>query len=169
LRESKRLSSVLRAFGRMPANVRLMIAGEIISSDLRRALLPQLGAVRILRLPYLPGRRLWMALMAADACINLRFPAAGETSDITVQAMGSGRAVILSDSLENSGIPETACARVEHGAGECEHLFGQMTLLSGLPEAARQMGRNAEAWVRERHAIERVAAQYWEILCAHRG
>jgi glycosyltransferase involved in cell wall biosynthesis len=169
LRESKRLSAVLQVIRRMPRHVRLMIAGETVSTNLERALDLQMADRRVIRIPYLPGHRLWTAVLAADACINLRFPAAGETSDITVHAMGLGRPVIVSESLENSRFPETACARVEHGASECESLFSHMVLMVEVPSAARQIAQQGAAWVRERHSVERAAARYWEILCSHRS
>ena len=54
--------------------------GAFVSSDLARAVAPLLRGPGIVRLPYLAERDFWRAALAVDACINLRYPAAGETS-----------------------------------------------------------------------------------------
>src|SRR5262249_23175591 len=76
LRESKRLMAVLEAFAGVRAA--LLVAGEFVSTDLERAVAPLLHRPGIFRLPHLPEREFWMAARAVDACINLRYPAAGE-------------------------------------------------------------------------------------------
>lgn len=91
LRESKRLFPVLRAFERLRQvrpDVHLLIAGPFVSSDLERAAAPLLSTPGIVRLPYLAERDFWRAALTVDACINLRYPAAGETSGIAIRLMG---------------------------------------------------------------------------------
>jgi glycosyltransferase involved in cell wall biosynthesis len=168
LRESKRLTSVLSAFNRLKDSW-LMVAGDFISSDLERSIAPLLRRERVVRLPYLPGGRFWLAALACDVCVNLRSPAAGETSDITVQMMGAGKPVMLTESAENSPFPQTACIRVEAGLREREALYEHMILLTSFAGLAREIGANAAAYIARHHVLSRVAEQYWETLCAARA
>ena len=78
LRESKRLTAVLDAFAelhRQMPHTALLVAGAFVSTDLERAVEPMLRAPGVVRVPYLPEPEFWLAATAADACINLRFPA----------------------------------------------------------------------------------------------
>ena len=84
LRESKRLPVVLRAMQRawsVAPDARLLIAGEFASSDLERALAPLSNDPRILRTGHLPEPDFWRYAAAADLCVNLRYPTAGETPE----------------------------------------------------------------------------------------
>jgi glycosyltransferase involved in cell wall biosynthesis len=171
LRESKRLFAILRAFaalrGECP-DAWLLIGGAFSSSDLRRAAAPMLSGPGILRLPYLPERDFWRAALAADACINLRYPAAGETSGITIRLMGLGRPVLLTNSPENARYPEAACLRIEPGPAEEDSLLHHMALLISLRESAREIGLRGADHIARHHQAAQAAEQYWDTLCAFR-
>jgi glycosyltransferase involved in cell wall biosynthesis len=171
LRESKRLFAVLRVFDRLRQtrpDARLLIAGPFVSSDLARAAAPLLRAPGIVRLPYLPERDFWRAALAADACINLRYPAAGETSGIAIRMMGISKPVLLTRGAENSRYPQTACLRVEPGLAEEESLWRSMFLLTSVRECAGEIGLRASGHIVERHQAVQIAEQYWDTLCAFR-
>ncbi|MDE3164181.1 MAG: glycosyltransferase, partial [Acidobacteriota bacterium] len=167
LRESKRLFSVLAAFDllrREFPRAALVIAGEFVSSDLERAVAPLLDAPGIVRLPFLPGREFWLAARMADACVNLRYPSAGESSGIAVRLMGIGKPVLVTDSEEYARLPEDACLRVAPGAAERDSLFEHIRLLTALPAAAHAIGARAAAHIAACHRLEIVAEQYWKVL-----
>src|ERR1019366_5101902 len=133
LRESKRLPAVLEAFAdlhRENPRTALLVAGEFVSTDLERAVEPLLRGAGVVRLGYLEEREFWLAAAAVDACINLRYPAAGETSGISVRLMGIGKPVLMTDALECSRFPEDACIRVEPGVAERDSLQRHMILLT---------------------------------------
>lgn len=170
LRESKRLFPTLRAFARLREafpKAYLLVAGQFVSSDLERALEPMLAAPGVVRLPHLPEHEFWTAASAVDACVNLRFPAAGETSGIAVRLMGLGKPVLLTDSFEISRYPEGTCVRVPAGPSEADALWQHMVLLTSKTEAAREIGRRAAAHVLRHHALDSVAESYWNTLCAY--
>jgi glycosyltransferase involved in cell wall biosynthesis len=172
LRESKRPFSVVHAFQRLRdarPGVFLLFAGEIISSDLKRALAPSLEEPGILRLGHLPECDFWVAASALDACINLRDPAAGETSGIAIQLMGTGKPVMVTANSENSAWPPAECLRIESGLAEEQDLFDHMILVANFPELAREIGWRAAQHIRRHHALELAAGRYWEILCDSRG
>ena len=167
LRESKRLISVLEAFREVhddnPRTV-LLIAGQFVSTDLERAVEPLLTGAGVMRRPHLEEREFWLAAGAVDACINLRYPAAGETSGIAVRLMGLGKPVMLTESLECSRFPEDACIRIASGAAERDSLREHMALVASMPEVAAAIGERAAAYIRARHGVEQAAAQYWQLL-----
>jgi len=172
LRESKRLPAVLRAFERArgAADVALLIAGDFVSSDLARSLEPMLGSAGILRVGYTEDRDFWRYAAAVDACINLRFPAAGETSGIAIRLMGIGKPVILTAASETSRFPASACLRVDPGAAEEEMLAQYMIWLARFPADARAIGQRASQHIRRFHAVEHIARLYWQALqdCYHK-
>ncbi len=172
LRESKRLLAVLRAFERVRAagvNAALLVAGAFASPDLARSAEPLLGAPGIVRKGYLPEREFWTAAEAVDACINLRAPAAGETSGIGIRLMGIGKPVLVTACEENSRFPETVCIRVASGVAEERMLAEYMMSLAVRRPAAREIGTRAAAYIAAHHAPGEVARRYWEVLCAHSG
>jgi glycosyltransferase involved in cell wall biosynthesis len=172
LRESKRLTVILRAFDEVRGqgvDAALLIAGEFVSSDLARAVAPLMNRPDVLRVGRTPDRTFWSLAAVADGCINLRDPAAGETSGIAVRMMGLGKPVIVTDSEEVASFPEAVCLRVAPGVGEEAELAQYMTVLARLPGLARGIGQRAADHIRERHSVERVADSYWEILCVCRN
>jgi len=166
LRESKRLASVLRAFenARHAADMALLIAGDFVSTDLARSLEPMLGSPGILRVGYTKERDFWRYAAAVDGCINLRYPAAGETSGIAIRLMGIGKPVIVTAACETARLPDSACLRVDAGVAEEEMLEEYMVWLARYPEDARSIGQRSSAHIREFHAAERVAGLYWRAL-----
>ena len=173
LRETKRLRSVLRAFHRVhrSTEIALLVAGEFVSKDFARSLEPllTLGA-GVHRTGYMTEPEFWRHAGAIDACINLRYPAAGETSGISIRLMGLGKPVLVSECPEVERFPENACLRVDPGPGEEEMLAEYMVWLARYPDDAREIGRRAATYIRQCHAPERVARLYWQALsdCYHR-
>ena len=169
LRESKRLSAILRALDvvRRSSEVALLVAGEFASSDLERSLRPLLEGPGILRVGYLSDADFWLYASAVDACINLRYPPAGETSGIAIRFMGIGKPVFVSNGLEVSRFPESACIRIDTGTNEEAMLSAAMCWLAKSSPDAREIGRRAREYVEERHAVEVVGDMYWRILADH--
>ena len=164
LRESKRLLAILRAFEalRRTADVALLVAGEFASSDLERSV--RASRPGVLRIGYLPNAEFWLYASAEDACINLRYPAAGESSGIAIRLMGIGKPVLLSNALEVSRFPECACVRIDIGAAEEDMLRTSMCWLAGAPSDARAIGSRAAEHIAQRHAIGVTAEAYWRAL-----
>ena len=169
LRESKRLMAALEAFRSLDVGASLLVAGEFVSSDLQRAAEPLLKAPGIVRLPHLPEREFWTAAAAVDACINLRYPAAGETSGIAIRLMGIGKPLLVTDGEECSRFPEDACIRVAPGATEVESLREHMVLLTSMTEAARVIGQRGAEHIGRRHRVNEVSKRYWGLLCEMAG
>ena len=170
LRESKRLPRILRAFAaarRERSAIHLLVAGDFASRDLERAVEPLLGDPSIRRLPYLDERDFWLAASAVDACINLRYPAAGETSGIVIRLMGMGKPVMVTDGPEVAAFPEPACLRIEPGVAETPAIRDHMILVASFPQVAAEIGRRGAGHIAARHSAGRAAELYWKALCEY--
>ncbi len=166
LRESKRLLPILRsvATARRDAPIALLVAGEFASRDLARSAGSLLCGDYIRRVGYSPGREFWTLAKAVDTCINLRYPAAGETSGIAIGVMGLGGTIIISGGVESTSFPTTACVRVDPGEAEEEMLAAYLIWLARNPEIRAAIGRAAQEFIRQEHSPQRVAAMYWDVL-----
>ena len=80
--------------------------------------------------------------------------------------MGLAKPVIVTDNAENSDFPPATVLRVSSGIAEAEGLFEHMVLVTEFPGIAREIGSEARLHIRKRHALEAVAREYWEVLCA---
>jgi glycosyltransferase involved in cell wall biosynthesis len=172
LRESKRLASVLRAFerARRGAEMALLVAGDFVSSDLQRALEPLLRTIpNVRRVGFTEEPEFWRYAAASDACVNLRYPAAGETSGISIRMMGIGKPVLMNSGMETSRFPDPACVRVDAGVVEEEMLAAYMLWLARFKDDARVIGERGAGYIREQHAPARAARLYWDALttCYH--
>jgi glycosyltransferase involved in cell wall biosynthesis len=168
LRESKRVPSVLEAFAAVHAQLprtALLIAGQFVSTDLERAIAPMLAAPGVRRLPHLSDREFWMAARAVDACINLRHPAAGESSGIAIRLMGIGKPVLLTEGPESAPFPEDGCVRIAAGPAERDSLRQHMVLLTSMAEVARTIGLRGAGHIAGHHRVEQIGKRFWDLLC----
>lgn len=168
LRESKRVSAVLEVFAEIHAQLpgtRLLLAGQFVSTDLERAVEPMLGAPGVIRLPYLAEHEFWLAARAVDACINLRYPPAGESSGIAIRMMGIGKPVLVTGGLENSRFPEDGCLRIAAGPAERDSLRHHMVLLTSIAGVAQTIGVRGAGHIAGHHRVEQIGKQFWDLLC----
>ncbi len=172
LRESKRLMSVLDVFGKLRRageRVVLLVAGEFVSRDLARNVRGVLSESGIRRVGFTPEDTFWKYAHAVDACINLRYPTAGETSGIAIRMMGAAKPVLVTDGEEVSRWPEDGVLRVDAGPAERDMLSEYMLWLTRFPGHARAIGLRAREYVALHHDPAQVAAQYWRTLEEARG
>lgn len=170
IREPKRLIQILGAFAplrREHPNTALLVAGTFASPELERAAQVWLTDPGVVRLPYLSPADFWLAAHALDACVNLRYPSAGETSGIAIRLMGIGKPVLLTDSEENARFPEDACIRIPPGLAEPDSLRRHMLLLLSTQGLSDAIGRHSADFIRTQHSLEQVARLYWNTLCEH--
>jgi glycosyltransferase involved in cell wall biosynthesis len=167
LRESKRLVAVLQAFRKLHLEnqrTALLVAGQFVSTDLERAVAPMLAEAGVVRLPHLSEREFWMAAGAVDACINLRYPPAGETSGIAIRLMGIGKPVMVTDGPECARFPEDACLRIAPGVAERDSLRQHMLLVTSMSGVAGAVGQRGAGHIRAHHRVDQAGRQYWDLL-----
>jgi glycosyltransferase involved in cell wall biosynthesis len=167
LRESKRVMAVLRVFARLRErrkDVWLLLAGEAGGSDLARAMAFYDGAEGVVREGHLGEVEFQMRAAACDVGVNLRYPAAGESSGLTARWLRLGRPVLVSDAAENRELPEAACPRVATGLGEEEELEALMEWMAESAVRRRECGRLGAEWAGEAMRLEAIAERYWRVL-----
>jgi glycosyltransferase involved in cell wall biosynthesis len=172
LRESKRLVHVLEAFAELRMahpRAAMLVAGEFVSSDFERACQPLLAGPGVYRVPYLSEQDFWIAASSIDACINLRVPAAGETSGIAIRMMGIGKPVLLTDGPENAGFPQGCFLPVPQGVAERSALFDYICILALDRALSGEIGRMASEQIVREHSVVRISEQYWKLLCTNAG
>ena len=172
LRETKRLIHILETFAAIRnenPQIGLLVAGSFASPELERAAASWLADAGVVRLPHLAAHDFWLAARAVDACINLRYPSAGETSGIGIRLMGIGKPILLTDSAENARFPEDACMRIPAGLAERDALRRHMLLLLSMQGLSGEIGRRAADHIRTQHSLEPIARLYWDTLCEYRS
>lgn len=170
IRETKRLIPILQTFAAIRqenSRIGLLVAGAFASPELERAAELWLAEPGVTRLPFLPVQDFWRAAAAVDACINLRYPGAGETSGIGISLMGIGKPVLLTASEENAGFPEDSCIRIPSGLAERDSLRRHMLLLPSIQGFSGEIGRRAADHIRAQHSLESIARLYWDTLCEY--
>src|SRR6202023_3385419 len=137
-------------------------------------------AARVHVTGYLPFADFASAIAAADLCLNLRYPTAGETSASLLRVMAAGRAAVVSDYAQFAELPDSVAVKVplepprERDGGwqepapreavaaaearEVTELAARLAALLAEPERLRAMGAAAREHVRRHHDPRRAAA-----------
>lgn len=167
---NKRLDVALRAFHRLAGtrpDARFIIAGSestALRSNIGRTI-EYLGLEgRVDRLGFVAPEQVDELLAAADCCLNLRYPSAGETSASLLRMMGSGLPVIVTAADWFNELPAAACLKVDPGAGEEATVAAFLTALATDEALRSSIGRLARDYVAREHSLERAATGYLELL-----
>jgi len=168
LKPYKRIAEALRSFRRVVKEVpeaKMILVGEPHPEFPVQQLITTLRLERNVRvLGFTPLDDFAGYMAACDVVLNLRFPTVGESSGSLLRALGSGRAVIVSDIGSFSEFPDEICLKVPVDAHEEDVLFDYMHLLATRPDLAQAMGNRARAWVELECNWPKVAAQYAKFL-----
>lgn len=164
----KRMESALRAFARFRAEqpqARYVLVGSVSPSYDLAALIRRLGlADAVTVTSYVPRLDFERYVAAADVCLNLRYPTAGETSASLLRLLGAGRPTLVSAIGAFAELPGDVCAQVDLDGSEAELILAYTRLLQRQPAIAAQLGHNARAFVAREHTLAGAAAGYMELL-----
>ncbi|MGN6810005.1 MAG: glycosyltransferase family 4 protein [Thermomicrobiales bacterium] len=171
----KRLDVVLRAFRRLVTErpgARFLIAGSE-APGLGELLERQIGYLglggKATRLGFIPPATVADLLAAADCCVNLRYPSAGETSASLLRIMGAGLPVIVSDAGSFRELPDACVIKVPVGRLEEPLLAEYLLELARDDDLRSALGANARDFVATAHSLERSAEGYLAALGAVLG
>ncbi len=168
LKPYKRIAESLRSFRRLLKEVpeaKMILVGEPHPEFPVQRLIATLrleSSVRVIGFAPLEEFAGYMA--ACDVVLNLRYPTVGESSGSLLRALGSGRAVLVSDIGSFSEFPDDVCLKVPVLAGEEDVLFAYMKLLATRPDLAQAMGQRAREWVVRECNWAHVAELYAKFL-----
>lgn len=169
----KRIDVLLRALAelrRTVGDVRFVLVGSVSPNyDLRAAVARAGLADAVLVTGYVSRARFESYVAAADVCVNLRHPTAGETSASLLRLLGAGRATLVTASGSFRELPPGVAAQVDLGGSEEDLIVAYATLLLRQPAIAAAVGARARAYVAAEHTLERSAAAYASFLAARYG
>jgi len=161
----KRTASAIEALAAPELDgLHLMVAGEVSPSyELERRAREAGVAERVHFLGFLPFDEFEAAIAAADLCLNLRYPTAGETSASLLRVLAVGRPALVSEHGPSAELATEAAIPVPVGEGEREALVARLAELLAAPERLAELGRAARRHVTERHDPARSAGALVEV------
>jgi glycosyltransferase involved in cell wall biosynthesis len=164
----KRVDSVLRALRELreahPAACYILVGSVSPSYDVRAAV-ERAGLAEAVTVTGYVGRAAFEDYVAAaDICVNLRHPTAGETSASLLRLLGAGRPTLVTAGGSFAELPPGVAAQVDPDYAEGDLILAYCRLLAARPELAAAMGRAARAYVAREHTLEAAAAGYASFL-----
>ncbi|MBN9386933.1 MAG: glycosyltransferase family 4 protein [Chloroflexi bacterium] len=165
----KRLDSALwayRAFRREYPRSRFVLVGSSSPNYDVKSMISALGLTNSVYLTgYASMAELQDYTAAADCCVNLRYPTAGETSASLLRIMGAGRPVLVSRTGAFEELPDDCVIKVDVDDTEEELLLEYLRLLARDPRLAETLGRNARRYVEISSRLGDAAYDYYKFIC----
>ncbi|HMO57296.1 MAG TPA: glycosyltransferase [Roseiflexaceae bacterium] len=162
-----RVVADLRAEGR---NVHYLLVGSVSPQYDLHSAIERAGLHDCVRATGYVDRAAFEAyLAAADICINLRHPTAGETSASLLRLLGAGRPTLVTSTGSFVELPPAVAAQVDLGSGEVELLCAYCRYLADHPAFAAAMGAAARRYVAHEHTLPAAAAGYMHFLAQRYG
>ena len=169
----KRVEAVLRAVKALRAgwpDVRYLLVGSISPSYDVRAAIGRAGLDDSVTVTgYVDRAAFEDYVAAADICLNLRHPTAGETSASLLRLLGAGKPTLVSASGSFAELPPGIAAQVDLDASEGELILEYCGLLAARPDLAAALGAQARAYVAREHTLDGAAAGYMRFLSTRYG
>jgi glycosyltransferase involved in cell wall biosynthesis len=166
----KRVEAVLRAVKALRAgrpDIRYLLVGSISPSYDPRAAISRAGLEDSVTVTgYVDRAAFEDYVAAADICLNLRHPTAGETSASLLRLLGAGKPTLVTASGSFAELPPGIAAQVDLDASEGDLILEYCRLLAERPDLAAAMGAQARAYVAHEHTLDGAATGYMRFLAA---
>lgn len=160
----KRIPVVLQSLARLLAegiDAMYVIVGNVaLAFDLERQA-QELGVWQRVRVTgHLSEEEFRAYVHAVDACVNLRYPTAGETSAAALRCMAAGQPTIVSDVGANQELPDSACYKLPVDEEEVPLLSSLLYRLSTQPSLGPELGQRARQYIESEHSLSQAAKDY---------
>lgn len=169
----KRLEAVLRALRVLRAerpDLRYLLVGSVSPHYDVRAMVSRAGLDSVVAVTgYVERHAFEDYVAAADICLNLRHPTAGETSASLLRLLGAGRPTLVTASGSFAELPEGVAAQVDPDDSEGDLILAYCRLLASRPDFAAALGAAARSYVARQHTLDQAAAGYIRFLAARYG
>ncbi len=165
---NKRIPVVLRAMRRIVGNVPdtvLLLAGTGSDSDLMTREIEVLGLRHHVRqYGYVDDTKARVLASALDACVNLRFPTAGETSASLLRLLGAGLPVLITDVGASGRLPDGVGLKIPADEYEVEMIAEVLRELAGNAQLREAAGRAAIDYVFRNNSMINMIDGYSDVL-----
>jgi glycosyltransferase involved in cell wall biosynthesis len=169
----KRLEPTLRAVQTLRAEypgLRYVLVGSISPNYDVRAVIARSGVEDAVTVTgYVERAAFEDYVAAADICLNLRHPTAGETSASLLRLLGAGKPTLVTATGSFTELPADVAAQVDPDLTEGDLILAYCRLLLSRPELAAALGANARNYVAREHTLEVAAARYMRFLSERYG
>lgn len=169
----KRLPVVLRAVRQLRDRIPellLIVAGSMAPGiDLARQASAYGVEDRVRILGYVSDDEARLVARAADACVNLRYPSAGETSASLLRLLGAGRPVLVTNDPSTAEYPRDAVLGVDVGPMEEELIAEMLHLLYRDDDLRDAAGVAARRYIEAEHGVGQMASGYRDAVRAAYG
>ena len=169
----KRVEQVLRmvrTLRRAGINAHYVIVGSVSPNFALDALVRRTGTAECVHVTgYVSAHDFGAYVAAADLCINLRHPTAGETSASLLRLLAAGKPTAISASGSFLEIPRDCAMHIPLDASEADLLSACAFIIHERPDFAAQIGSQARAYVERTHTLSNSAARYMQVLATHYG
>src|SRR5262245_11143863 len=169
----KRLEAMFRALRDLRESypgLRYLLVGSVSPNYDVHAAVARAGLDRVVTITgYVDRAAFEDYVAAADICVNLRHPTAGETSASLLRLLGAGRPTLVTASGSFAELPRDVAAQVDADASEGELIAAYCRLLLDRPDLAAALGAGARAYVAREHTLDGAATGYMRFLAARYG
>ena len=163
----KRISFALRSLRRLldeGVDARYILVGGTVPHYDAREEAEQLGIAEHIELTgRVEEQSFWLYAAAADLCLNLRYPTAGETSATLLRLLAAGRAVMVTDQVQALDFPDDVLARASLDGDE-DGLFCDVIDLLRNPDRRRRLETSAKKHIETEHSPEVMLEDYVRCL-----
>jgi glycosyltransferase involved in cell wall biosynthesis len=165
LNDAKLIDLVLRAVGRLPASVHVLLVGRRIEGTDIDSIVAASGLGRRTDLRANVSDADFLGLLgASDLVVDLRFPHRGEVSGSLIRAMQMGRPAIVSATGTYLDLPDDVVIRVPAGRPPAAELEETIRRLVDDPDLRRRMGEAARERMRDQADRDLTAHGYVEAI-----
>ena len=163
----KRIGTVLRALARLRASgieANYVLVGGTVGHYDARAEAVALGVDdAVIFAGRVPEQTFWLYAFAADICLNLRYPSAGETSATLLRLLACGRPVMVTDQIHVADFPDSVVARSSL-EGDEDGLYCDLVDLIRAPHRRRELSESSRAFVLREHSVDAMVEDYLDAL-----
>jgi glycosyltransferase involved in cell wall biosynthesis len=169
---TKRIDKVFQAVRRILDEtpnlpLRILIVGE--GTPLTDAIYNHALQNVVIETGFVPESKFLEFMNTVDIVANLRYPSMGESSGSLIQAMSLGKPVLVTNDAFFAELPDNVVIKISYGPQEILEIARALRFLIESSKQREVLGSNAQHYVAEHCAPEKVAGQYLNLLHAVEG
>ena len=165
----KRLNVALKAFShflKKNPDAVFLIVGMYLNDKYEKEIHELIESLRIRNNVIETGyvEDLFPYIQISDIAIQLRYPTAGETSIITLQIMGVGKPVIVSNIGSFTEIPNNSVIKINPDVKEEVSVYNEFLKITNDSIYKESLSDNAKKYIIEKHDPEKIASELFKFI-----